>query len=175
MAKVYDLYANPLFGIIMRIIKNQGLAEEILQQTMMKVWNKIDTYDSERSNFFTWIATIARNTAIDKKRLKSFENIQKTDSLDSTVYEVEIKGENHLQLDIEKITAALDPKYKLLIDKLYLEGYSQRDLADELDMPVGTIKTRIRTAMNILREEFKDERKYFLGMLLLSILILLCL
>lgn len=169
------MYADSLFGIIVRIVNNKGLAEEILQQTMLKVWNKIDTYDGEKSSFFTWICVIARNTALDKKRLKSFEHRQKTDSLDATVYDIESEMINSSGIDVEKLTSALDPKYKLVLDKLYLEGYSQRDLADELDMPLGTIKTRIRTAINILREELKDEKKYFIGVLVLLMILLLCL
>ncbi len=173
LAGLYDEYASPLLGIIIRIVKNKELAEEILQQTMLKVWNKISLYDPDKSNLFTWIAKIARNTAIDKSRLKSFSNIQKTDSLDSTVLDIAESQESSLKMDVQKMTSILDPKYKLVLDKLYLEGYSQSDLSKELDIPLGTIKTRVRMAINILRTEFKDEKKYFLGLLLLSLLAML--
>ena len=173
LAQLYDEYASPLLGIIIRIVKNKELAEEILQQTMLKVWNKISLYDPDKSNLFTWIAKIARNTAIDKSRLKSFSNIQKTDSLDSTVLDIAESQESSLKMDVQKMTSILDPKYKLVLDKLYLEGYSQSDLSKELDIPLGTIKTRVRMAINILRTEFKDEKKYFLGLLLLSLLAML--
>ena len=173
LAGLYDEYASPLLGIIIRIVKNKELAEEILQQTMLKVWNKISLYDPDKSNLFTWIAKIARNTAIDKSRLKSFSNNQKTDSLDSTVLDIAESQESSLKMDVQKMTSILDPKYKLVLDKLYLEGYSQSDLSKELDIPLGTIKTRVRMAINILRTEFKDEKKYFLGLLLLSLLAML--
>lgn len=140
---------------------------------MLKVWNKIDLYDQNKSTFFTWICTIARNTAIDKKRLKSFDNNNKTDSLDASVFNISDHTDEQQRLDIEKITSVLDPKYKIIIDKLYLEGYSQSDLAKEIDIPLGTIKTRVRQAMNILRDEFKDEKKYFLGALLLALILLI--
>jgi len=176
LSRIYDAYSGPVMGIIFRIVKNQELAEEILQQTMLKVWNKIDLFDSNKSSFFTWVAAIARNTAIDKKRLKSFENKSKTDSLDTAVYDIKESPNHTSKLDIEKITAALDPKYKIIVDKLYLEGYSQSDLSKELDIPLGTIKTRVRMAIKMLREEFKDERKYFLGVILtLVLMMLLCL
>ena len=151
LSTVYDMYASPLMGIIFRIVKNNELAEEILQHTMLKVWNKIDLYDQSKSNFFTWIAAIARNTALDKRRLKTFENREKTDSLDATVLIPETHANPNQKIDVEKITSVLDEKYKIVIDKLYLEGYSQGDLAKELDIPLGTIKTRVRMAMNILR------------------------
>ncbi len=175
MSKAYDLYSGATLGIISRIIDNPPIAEEILQQTFLKVWNKIDSYDASKSSFFTWLSTIARNTAIDKKRLKSYENQNKTDSLDSSVYANATVSEDQSALDVEKITKMLEPKYKIIIDKLYLEGYSQRDLAEELNIPVGTIKTRIRAAMNILRDKLKDEASLFVGVVLLILLMILCL
>lgn len=171
---MYDNYANPLFGIIVRIVRDNGLAEEILQQTFMKAWNKAGSYDTDKSALFTWLSVIARNAAIDKKRLKSFENRQKT----SDIADVDISGSNQIQennLDVERLMSKLEDKYKIIVDKLYLQGYSQRDLAKELDIPLGTIKTRLRSAIKILREELKSEKKLFLGLLIMTLILALCL
>ena len=116
LSKAYDLYSGATLGIISRIIKNPSIAEEILQQTFLKVWNKIDSYDASKSSFFTWLSTIARNTAIDKKRLKSFENQNKTDSLDASVYVNATTSEDQSSLDVEKITNMLEPKYKIILE-----------------------------------------------------------
>lgn len=174
LSVMYDNYANPLFGIIVRIVRDNGLAEEILQQTFMKAWNKAGSYDTDKSALFTWLSVIARNAAIDKKRLKSFENRQKT----SDIADVDISGSNQIQennLDVERLMSKLEDKYKIIVDKLYLQGYSQRDLAKELDIPLGTIKTRLRSAIKILREELKSEKKLFLGLLIMTLILALCL
>lgn len=171
---LYTHYSDSLYGIIVRITRNREVGEEILQETLLKIWNKFDQYDDTKSSLFTWMSVIARNTSIDKVRLKGFQRHRETDSLETHVnindsgYE---SNEQH-KIDSEKLLSSLDEKYKIIVDKVYLEGYSHRALAEELDIPLGTIKTRLRKGIQILRNELKDEKKLFLGMLL-SLLALL--
>ncbi len=159
-------------GQIKRIVGIPELAEEVLQEVMLKIWNHIDTFDENKSQFFTWANRIARNAAIDKRRLKSFENRKKTDSLDSTVYNVKASGANIAAIDVKKIMTGLDEKYKVVLDHIYLMGYSHQEAADKLDLPLGTVKTRLRMALAQLREQLKNEKKIFLGMLFLIILLI---
>ena len=166
---LYDKYAPALMGVINRIVNDKLEAEDLLSQTMLKVWNKIELYDNSKSSLFTWVMTIARNTAIDKKRLKSFENHKKTDSLDATVYEIVGTNDFNSKLDVQSLTLKLDSKYKLVLDMMYLQGYSQLDISKKMDIPLGTVKTRLRKAIQILREELKDEKEEFLGMILFLI------
>lgn len=172
ISMLYDKYSSALYGVIHRILNNPSLSEEVLSQTMLKAWNKIDTYDVEKSTLFTWLMTIARNSALDKRRLKSFDNAQKTDSLASPVYNV-VPTEATSNIDVEKILGLLDNKYKEVLNKIYMEGYSQSEAAELLDIPLGTIKTRVRTAIQILREELKDEKSLFFGIIILIIVILI--
>ena len=172
IAMLYDKYSHALYGVIERILNNTGLSEEVLSQTMLKAWNKIDSFDINKSNLFTWLMAIARNTAIDKRRLKSFENVQKTESLSSPVYNI-VASEAISNMDAETIIGLLDDKYKVVLDKIYLEGYTQSEAAELLDIPLGTVKTRVRAAIQILREELIDEMSFFYGIILLIILLVI--
>lgn len=172
LSLLYDKYSPALFGIILRITKDNGLAEELLQSSMLKVWNKIDTYNPDKSAFFTWLVTICRNTSLDKVRLKGFENRKKTDSLDVTVYDTEGSYFDNSNLNVKSLIQNLDDKYKLIVEKIYLEGYSHRDLAKELDLPLGTIKTRLRKAISTLRDELKNEKGLLFSVLILILILL---
>lgn len=172
LSLLYDKYSAALFGIILRIAKDNGLAEELLQSSMLKVWNKIDTYNPDKSAFFTWLVAIARNTSLDKVRLKGFENRKKTDSLDTTVYENEMSYFDNSNLNVKSLIQNLEDKYKVVVEKIYLEGYSHGDLAKELDLPLGTIKTRLRKAISTLRDELKNEKGLLFGIFIIILILL---
>jgi len=172
LSAFYDKYSSAIYGVTLRILNRPDLAEEVLSQTMLKVWDKIDSYSINKSSLFTWTMAIARNSALDKRRLKSFEHGQKTDSLDSTVYNVEAKNKSEFELDASTITGLVEEKYKVVLDKIYLEGYSQSEAAELLNIPLGTIKTRLRKAILILREKLKDEKSLFFCIILIFILIM---
>lgn len=164
LSALYDRYGGPLLGIIQRTIKDKATAEDILSQTMLKAWNKIESYNKDRSNLFSWLHTIARHTTIDKVRLRSFQNSNKTESLDSNVFSiVGLEDKSEARIDVEKITSRLDPKYKVVLDLMYLEGYSHSEISKKLDLPLGTVKTRLRSAIQILRGDLKDENNYSWG------------
>ena len=168
---LYDRYSKPLFGIITRIIYDEQTAEEILQQTFLKAWDKIDTYKSQYGSLFTWLCTIAKNNAIDKKRLKSYTRNQETDSFDLKIHEVSHTHDHSAAIDVNSLLGMLDEKHKIIIDKMYLMGMSQSDIAKELQIPLGTVKTRARNAVNVLRDLLKDEKDLFIGFVILVYII----
>jgi len=175
---VYKKYGNAIFGIISRIVRDDHSSEEVLQNTFLKVWKSISDYDENKSSLFTWIAVIARNTALDLVRLKKFQNLKKTDSLDITVYNDSARAENiSSTLEYDSLIKGLEPKYKVVIDKIYLEGYSQSQAAELLEIPLGTVKTRLKYAVNILRENLGSEKSTLFGMfvlIMLTIIFFLC-
>ena len=171
LSNLYDKYAASLNGIIIRIVRNASLAEEVLSNTMLKAWNKIESYDESKSNLFTWLAAIARNSAIDKARLKSFKNNQKTDTITDHVYKIGFSN-NQAKIDTERLTKLIDYKYRIVLEKMYLEGYSQSQIAKELDIPLGTVKTRVRKALQILRKALQSEINTFYGTYIYIILIM---
>lgn len=174
MSLLYDQYAESLYGIINRILGDEQLAEDSLQKTMLKVWDNIDGFDPGKASFFTWMGVIARNTALDQKRLKTFQAKQKTVSVDDVVYKAEIKSTEGASIDAARLLSSLDENNRIVLEYAYLKGYTQQEIADLLNIPLGTVKTRIRKAIMVLRDQLKDEKKYFLaGPGLKSILLLI--
>lgn len=160
------MYNESLFGMITKIVKRQEEAEEVLQNTFLKIWENIEKYDERKATIFTWMAQIARNTAIDKVRLKSYQNQSKINEIDDYHSEFSVPSEEQ-NIDLQRLTQKLPDKYKILLDKMFLEGYTQQEISDLLDIPLGTVKTRLRDAIQILRAELKNEKHliYFLSLI----------
>jgi RNA polymerase sigma-70 factor (ECF subfamily) len=156
LALLYKQYGSALYGIITRILPSDEDASEILQDSFVKVWNNIEKYDPVKATLFTWVSTIARNTALDKKRLKSYERAQSTQSIDMQINEPAV-GPQTTNLHVPEIIQRIPEKYRILVDKMFLQGYTQQEISDEMDIPLGTVKTRLREAISILRNELKSE------------------
>ncbi len=151
---LYDNYSTALFGIIDAILKREAYSEEILHDTFIKIWQKMDDYDASKGRFFTWMLNIARNTAIDKLRSKEYKSTTKTDDLSNFVNIVDRDSPEVTQSDyigVREVLDKLPEEQKFLIEKMYFEGYSQSELAEEFTIPLGTIKTRVRSGMSKLR------------------------
>lgn len=174
LSLLYDNYSESLYGIALRVLRNEAFAEDSIQKSFLKIWNNIDQYDESRSTFFTWMAQIVKNTAIDIRRLKSFQKEEKSESFDIAVHKTENTTIETDAMDVAKMVEGLDEKYAFVLEYLYLRGYSQRELADEFDMPIGTIKTRVKKGIQILRDRFSKEEKFFLGLLFALLLTLFC-
>jgi len=170
LAHLYDHYSSALNGIITRIVGSEKVAEEVLQQTFLKIWEKIDQFDPNKASLFTWMVRIARNTAIDKRRLKSFQNHNQVESLDVKHNTASVTMQVHSDIDANNLLGKLEEKQKEVIEIVYLEGYSHSEAAKRLNIPLGTVKTRIRMGLKKLRAELSVERKLFLGSLLLIII-----
>ena len=155
----YDHYSHALFGIVRRIIHSEELAQEILHNVYIKVWKNSDKYDRSKGRLFTWLANIARNSAIDATRSAAYKRVQKTDILDPAVYNSKTNSEqlNIKDSGLRKVINQLDEKYRVLIDLAYYQGYTQSEIVEELGIPLGTVKTRLRTALKELREVLKPE------------------
>jgi RNA polymerase sigma factor (sigma-70 family) len=129
-----------------------------LHDVFLKVWNKIEDYDASKGRFFTWMLNIARNLAIDKLRSKENKVRSKTDDLSGYV-NIEDDGyrEHHQSehIGVREVVAKLPEEQKFLIEKMYFEGYSQSEIAEEYNIPLGTVKTRVRAGMTKLRMLFQ--------------------
>lgn len=150
---LYQNYAPILMGIIFKIVKREDVAENILQDTFLKVWQKIEDFNPSKGQFLAWIIGIARNGAIDLIRTKKYQN-------QLNVYEIndatcgDLKSSSLLNIDhigIREVIYKLAPKYHQLIELIYFEGYTQVEVAEELNLPLGTVKSRIRKAFSQLK------------------------
>ncbi|HXP49466.1 MAG TPA: sigma-70 family RNA polymerase sigma factor, partial [Bacteroidia bacterium] len=155
MAVLYDNYSAALLGVIFRIVDSSEAAEDILQEVFIKIWKNISSYDRSKGKLFTWLINIARNAAIDSMRVKDYAIKSKIQSIDNSVRSINRQYNVSTQVDhigLKTLVDKLKPEYKVLVDKLYFEGYTQEEAAEELGIPLGTVKTRIRAAINHLRE-----------------------
>ncbi|TRX56207.1 sigma-70 family RNA polymerase sigma factor [Fulvivirga sp. M361] len=160
IAYLYDHYSAAINGIILRIVKNESIAEEVLQDAFLKFWNKIDTYDSKKGRLFTWMMNISRNLAIDKLRSREIKNDLRTDEVENTVYNVNAENHSHQQIDdigVGKLLDTLREEEKLVVDMIYFKGYTHTELAEEKNIPLGTVKTRLRMALMNLRNYLGNE------------------
>lgn len=154
---LYDMYSASLFGVISRIINDTTIAEDVLQETFVKIWHSFSSYSIEKGRLFTWMVNIARNLAIDKTRSKDFKNQNKNQDIENnvtfideqrnTVYKPELMG-------VKNLVQTLKPEQKLIIELVYFKGYTHAEAAEELGIPLGTVKTRLRMGIQELRKQF---------------------
>ena len=154
-SQIYDMYSENIFGIINTIVNDVEVAEEVLQDVFIKVWDKSESYSSEKGRFFTWLLNISRNAAIDKVRSKAYKNKQKNSDFENFSFFIK----DDMDLDsisdgygIRKFVEKLKPVCIKLIDLLFFKGYTQKEASETLDIPLGTVKSRNRSCLNSLRE-----------------------
>jgi len=158
IGSLYDAYSGALYGVVLRIVQSHELAQQVLQDTFLKAWKNGASYDASKGRLFTWLLNIARNTAIDATRTSHFQHSRKTSGLDQIAHKPGGDSLNPELLGVREIVDRLDEKYRVLIDLVYFKGYTQEEAAEETGIPIGTIKTRIRYAINELRTVFGENR-----------------
>lgn len=151
---LYDHYSGALYGVILRIVQSEDIADEVLQDVFLKIWNRIASYDSSKGKLFTWMINIARNQAIDRMRSKESSQGKKTTRMDKVVSRVENSDFIEQSIDgigVRDLLKNLSAEQKFIVEHLYLKGYTQSEVAEEFGIPLGTVKTRLRLAMQELR------------------------
>lgn len=151
---LYDHYAGALNGLIVRLTDNTALAEDILQEVFLKIWNNISSYDESKGRLFTWMVKIARNLTIDTLRSKGYRKQQQIAADENSVsnYSEGTPNEKYDTIGISKNLAALKPEQRMILDMAYFGGYTQDEISKQTGLPLGTVKTRMRTAIMELRK-----------------------
>ncbi len=152
---LYDNYAAALTGVITRMVDDEHLAEDILQETFVKIWNNFKQYDSSKGRLFTWMINITRNHTIDMLRSKGYKKQQKISDDENVVSNLRDKSsyiERFDSIGIRKKVQNLKPDQKIIIDLAYFGGYTQEEISKEMKIPLGTVKTRMRSAILELRK-----------------------
>jgi RNA polymerase sigma-70 factor (ECF subfamily) len=154
MAVLYDRSKRLVYSIIFHAVREQSIAEDLTQETFWRVWNRIQTFDSEKGKLDQWIATIARNRAVDHLRSNrnapqlSFEVLETTASFFKTEsHAARIEREN----TVSKALKTLNPAQREVIELAHYQGLTQSEIADALHRPLGTIKSVLRSALKVLR------------------------
>ena len=154
---LYDMYSGALLGVISRIVLQTEVAEDLLQETFVKIWNSGSSYDSSKGRLFTWMMNVARNLAIDKLRSKDFKNSNKNQDIENNVDFIDEQRKVNFNADtlgIKDLVTNLKPDFKDVLDMVYFKGYTHVEAAEELNLPLGTVKTRVRMAILALRKKF---------------------
>jgi RNA polymerase sigma factor (sigma-70 family) len=153
---LYDHYSGSLFSIILQIVKSPEVASDVLQEVFINIWRKMESYDPVRGRLFTWMLNISRNASIDTLRSKSYLNSQKNQEITDNVYgNDQVTQMNIDRIGLTKFLEKLKPEQRILIEHAYFKGYTHEEIAQIEDIPIGTVKTRIRNALLQLRVYLK--------------------
>lgn len=165
LEQIYDLYKALLFGMILSIVKNREEAEDVLQEVFLKIWEKAGTFDEERGHVYSWIIRLSRNKAIDRIRSKGYKMQQKASvRIDESRFTPEDNESDPLETTIfsdradlvKKALEEIPEAQREVITIAYYRGMTQSEIADYLDLPLGTIKTRTRMGMIKLKKILED-------------------
>jgi RNA polymerase sigma-70 factor, ECF subfamily len=150
---LYDNYSASLYGIVLRILQQDDeTAQDVLQESFVKIWKSIDSYDRIKGTLFTWMLNITRNTAIDKVRSNKRHVIH---SIDDNVSLID--GQHHTsstedRIGVKEAVSELKNEHQEMIHLAYFGGYTQDEISKKLNMPLGTVKTRTKAALTALRK-----------------------
>ena len=154
---LYDHYSGSLYSVIVSIVPDRELANDLLQEVFVKIWRQIETYDNTKGRLFTWMLNVARNASIDAVRSKNFQQSQQNRELTENVYDEGGSTETNTdKIGLRKIVQKLKEEYRVLILLSYFEGYTQDEISKILKIPLGTVKTRLRTALIQLKQVIKN-------------------
>lgn len=162
MGAIYDQYGRLVYSIIHRVVRDTGVAEDLTQETFLRIWNRAQAFDAEKGALGPWIVTVARNRAIDYVRSSSGKLASKSLELADIEHPTRFTGFEDSALSIDrarKLKAAfegLTPQQKTVIELAYFEGLSQTEMAERMQQPLGTVKTWVRAALKNLREQLGE-------------------
>lgn len=158
LSKLYDRYSAMLFGMLMRILRDQQAAEEVLQDLFLQLWRSAGQFDAARGSLPAWLMAIGRNRAISRLRGRRDREVLEEEEGDYA--NTFVSGENiedeavraELARNISAALQQLPVEQRQAVELAYFEGMTQSEIANRTGIPLGTVKTRVRTAMQTLRQ-----------------------
>jgi RNA polymerase sigma-70 factor (ECF subfamily) len=156
MAELYDRYGRAAYSLVLRMVRDKATAEDLVQETFLRVWNRIHSVDPEKGAIGPWLLAIARNRAIDYVRSSAERNAVELDETDHAPLYRDMEKEFLVSDQVRRVKAAMDklaPNYRTVMELAYFEGLSQAEMSVRMGQPLGTIKTWVRTALQSLRDE----------------------
>ncbi len=152
---LYENYSPALLGVIYNVLRNEEASNDALQEVFVKIWNNIHNYDPSKAKLYTWMLNIARNHAIDKLRSKAMKTDRELRNDKNFVSHINGNVSTFVDgIGLQKLIDGLDIEQRQIIDYIYFQGYTQSEVAEELNIPLGTVKSRVRLAVNKLRKHF---------------------
>ncbi|MEO8097952.1 MAG: sigma-70 family RNA polymerase sigma factor [Acidobacteriota bacterium] len=162
MSALYDRYGRLVYSLIQRVVRDTGVAEDLTQETFLRVWNRAQAFDAQRGSLGPWIITVARNRAIDYLRSSdgrmASRSIELAD-LDHPARFADI-DDKALSMDrarrLKEAFEKLTPNQKTVLELAYYEGLSQTEMAERMQQPLGTVKTWVRAALKAMRDQLGE-------------------
>jgi len=156
LGDLYDRHSRLLFGLIMRILRDRSEAEEVLHEVFMTVWTRAHSYNAALGSPTAWLVSISRNRAIDRlraARLRAASAVEDGPEPESVENPETTATHSEQQREVARALSTLVPEQRVLIEEAYFQGFTHSELAERFHLPLGTVKTRIRTVMLALREQ----------------------
>lgn len=159
VAELYDRYGRAVYSLILRIVRNTAVAEDLVQETFLRIWNRVHAFDAERGALGGWMLAVARNRALDYVRSvdgRMAQQISQFEEFDNpgafTDFEEKLFNIDRARL-VRDAMAKLNANQREVIEMAYYEGLSQSEMAQRLNQPLGTVKTWARSALKVLRDQ----------------------
>jgi len=149
---LYEHYGDTLYGVAKKVVRDEELAQDVLQESFVKIWKKSDSYDASKAKLFTWLFRITRNTAIDKLRSVNTKTDREIQMDVSDVYNLGVDSIKPEFMDVRENLDKIESKYQIVLEALFFEGMTQQEASDELNIPLGTIKSRLKIGLRELKK-----------------------
>ena len=167
LGDLYQRHGGAVYGFVLHLLRDQATAEEVTQEVFLNVWRKANSYRQDRGTFYTWVMTMAHHRAIDELRRSRRQRATLEEATREAAHVikgfVDSAADQALKAgDAELVRKALDvlpPEQRTVITLAYFQGFSQSEIAVQLEQPLGTVKTRMRFAMQKLRTALSDQRE----------------
>ena len=162
MRELYDRYGRLVYSLILRMVRNSAAAEDLVQETFLRIWNRMQVFDQERGALGPWVLTVARNRAIDYLRSADGKMSAAAIELDHLEHPGKFCDFEDRALSLDRARRLKDafekltPHQKTVVELAYYEGLSQTEMAERMQQPLGTVKTWVRSALKVLREQLTE-------------------
>ncbi|MBM7567643.1 RNA polymerase sigma factor [Paenibacillus sacheonensis] len=160
---MYERYERPIYAFAYRIVKDAMLAEEVVQELFLRLWNSAERYDSGQGMLSSWLFTITRNIAIDALRLRQTRTSQQVTEAEQLNREPDPESDtaglataNVVGEQVRSAIRSLNEDQQEVMELIYFAGYTQQEVSAKCDIPLGTVKSRVRLAMKALKTQLED-------------------
>lgn len=158
-----DQYSEALGNVIHKIVRSENLADEVLQDAFVKIWNSIHQYNETKGRFFTWMLNIARNHSIDVSRSKAYRNDLRNLTIDNDLHQSGFESNEYESIGVNDWLQLLTTEHKRVVGLHYYQGYTHKEIATQFGIPLGTVKTRLRAAIQHMRKHFEADLCQYSG------------
>ncbi|WP_305661239.1 RNA polymerase sigma factor [Daejeonella sp.] len=160
MSALYRMYSDSLYRVISTIVVIEEVAQDLLQETFIKIWKSFKQYDPGKGRLYTWMARLARNISIDYLRSVNYRNYTVSENLSESTQQIDQKFQvsyNPELIGVKDMTNILNEDQRLALDLIYFKGYTHVQAAEELNITVGILRSRLQSSITELRRTFNRE------------------